>query len=255
MTTTKVGLSGLVNGQVDADSLYMVTVNLSGATPVASNLHKVASGIRNVVGMGFQTGTGDFYFVDNAIDGPGPLGDDPPQAEELNRITAAQLSAGVPLNFGYPNCYTEYRTGNAIGSGCVQPVAVFQPIPNGSLLGSESEGATQLAFAPANFPTGFNNGVFVGFFGKGSTGPANEENGVGYYDFGTGNFTHFVENSQNGVHTPIGLMSTNNSLFIADYYAGIVYEVTATPEPSSLLLSLAGIAALGLARKQLRPLN
>ena len=86
---------------------------------------------------------------------------------------------------------------------------------------------SQLAFAPANFPAGFNNGIFLGFDGKGGvTGPTNEENAVGYYDFPTGKYIHFSENSQNGVYEPIGILTTPTQLMISDFGAGIVYEVT-----------------------------
>jgi len=246
LSAGKVQLSGLLNGTLDGDSLYAVTLDLRGSQPVASSLRKVASGIRNVVGMGFQPGTGDFYFVDNAIDGPGADGDEPPQADEINRIAAADFDTGTPPDFGYPNCFVQYRTGVQIGSGCVAPFFAIQPLPNGTLLGSESEGPAQLDFAPANFPAGFNNGIFIGFSGKGfHTGTANEENAVGYYDFQSGNYIHFSENSQDGVYQPIGIRSTDSSLFIADFGAGVVYEVTsAAPEPSGAALMTAGFVLL-----------
>ena len=38
---------------------------------------------------------------------------------------------------------------------------------------------------------------------------------------------HFVENTQNGVYSPIGIMTTENSLFIADFGGGYVYQVKA----------------------------
>jgi glucose/arabinose dehydrogenase len=49
--------------------LYSVTLDLTGAQPtvVANSLKKVAANTRNVVGMGFQPGTGDFYFADNGM--------------------------------------------------------------------------------------------------------------------------------------------------------------------------------------------
>jgi hypothetical protein len=226
-STDSVPVSGLTSATLQGDSLYELTVNLSGSQPVVTGLKQIVFGIRNVVGMGFQPGTGDFYFADNAIDGPGPDGDEPPQAEEINRIAAADLGAGPAINFGYPTCYIQYRTGAQVGSGCVLPFFAIQPIPNGTELGSESEGVTQMAFAPPNFPSGFNNGIFLGFYGKGTTGPDNEENAVGYYDFATGKYVHFSENSQNGVYSPIGIMTTATQLFISDFGAGIVYDVTA----------------------------
>jgi hypothetical protein len=248
-STDPVSISGLIKGTVSGDSLYAVTVDLSGATPVASNLRQIASGIRNVIGMGFQPGTGDFYFADNAIDGPGADGDEPPQAEEINRILAADFGVGAPPDFGYPNCYIQYRTGAQIGSGCVQPFFAIQPIPNGTPLGSESEGVTQIAFAPANFPAGFNNGIFLGFSGKGDiTGPANEENAVGYYDFTTGTYVHFSENSQTGVYQPAGMMTTADALYITDLH-GDVYEVTASaPEPMPAVAIAAALLALTVMR-------
>ncbi len=108
---------------------------------------------------------------------------------------------------------------------------------------------TQIAFAPANFPAGFNNGIFLGFSGKGNvTGPANEENAVGYYDFTTGTYIHFSENSQQGVYQPAGIMTTANALFITDL-AGNVYEVVAsTPEPAQMFPMAAGLLLVVLAR-------
>ncbi|MCU1327971.1 MAG: glucose sorbosone dehydrogenase [Bryobacterales bacterium] len=244
----KVELSGLISGTLDGDSLYAVTLDFTGAEPSAANLRKIASGIRNVIGMGFQPGTGDFYFVDNAIDGTGPDGDEPPQSDELNRIVAADFDNGVVPNFGFPNCYVGYRTGLTIdtgGTGCVQPFFAIQPIANGTVLGSESEGPSQMAFAPNDFPAAFRNGIFIGFSGKGGTGPANEENAVGFYDFNTNSYMHFVENSQEGVYQPIGIFTTSDSLFISDYAAGKVYQVTAAaPEPATLLMMLFGSFAL-----------
>jgi hypothetical protein len=252
-STDPVQLSGLSNTSIKGDSLYEFTVDLTGSQPTVANLRQIATGIRNVIGMGFQPGTGDFYFADNAIDGTGPFGDEPPQTEEINVISANNLGVGPPVNFGYPNCYIQYRTGAQVGSGCVLPFFAIQPIRNGTLLGSESEGPAQLAFAPADFPVGFNNGIFIGFSGKGccTTGAANEENAVGYYDFTTGTYIHFSENSQDGVYQPIGIMATDTQLFISDTGSGIVYEITAsTPEPGTLTLIGAGLAVLVRRRRR-----
>ena len=235
-------LTGLAAATLSGDSLYSVTINENGATPTASNVHQIATGIRNVAGMQFDA-AGNFYFADNAIDGTGPFGDEPPQADELNRILAADF--GLDQNFGYPTCYIGYRTGDQVGSGCVDPVVAFQPIPNGTLLGSESEGPVEIAFSPSSFPAGFNNGIFITFAGKGVIGPANEENAIVYYDFGTGQYIHFSENSQSDVGALLGALSTPDGLFITDASTGTVYEITsaATPEPASLGLCAAALIA------------
>ena len=246
-SVNKVALTGLASATLDGDSLYAVTIDETGITPSASNVRKIATGIRNVAGMQFDA-AGNFYFADNAIDGPGPDGDEPPQAEELNRILAANF--GTVADFGYPNCYIGYRTGAQVGSGCVLPLLAIQPIPNGTPLGSESEGPVEIAFAPSSFPTGYNNGVFIVFSGKGSIGPSNEENATGYYDFGTGTYIHFTENSQLGVGALIGALSTPNALYITDASTGTVYQFTsAVPEPASLVLCAAALL-LGVVRKR-----
>ena len=171
----QVALTGLISANVDGDSIYKVTINETGASPALSALQKVATGIRNVAGMQFAA-NGDFYFADNAIDGPGADGDEPPQADELNRILAGNFGITTP-DFGYPTCYTGYRTGASVGSGCVSPLVAFQPVANGTPLGLESEGPVEIVFAPSSFPNGYNNGVFVSFAGvAGTFGAANDEN-------------------------------------------------------------------------------
>ncbi|HEY4360237.1 MAG TPA: PEP-CTERM sorting domain-containing protein [Bryobacteraceae bacterium] len=255
LSTDTVGLSGagLLSTILTGDSLYTITIDETGATPTASHPQMVVTGIRNVIGMQFDA-AGNFYFADNAIDGTGPQGDEPPQADELNYIPAANF--GTLANFGYPTCYIQYRTGTPVdtgGGGCVQPLVAFQPLDNGTPLGSESEGPGEIALSPSSFPAGFNDGVFVGFAGKPFIGPTNEENAIVYYDFGTGQYIHFTENSLDGVGRPVGLLSTSDALFVSDILTGQVYEITAAvPEPSTIgLCSVALLLGwLALRRRQ-----
>ena len=246
LSAMPVAITGLINSSVNGDSLYKVTINETGASPVLSGLQQIATGIRNVAGMQFAP-NGDFFFADNAIDGPPPLGDEPPQADELNRILASDFGNFLP-NFGYPNCYTGYRTGAPVGSGCQSPLVAFQPIANGTPLGLESEGPAEIAFSPGTFPVEFHNGIFIGFSGKGTLA-ANEENAVVYYDLISGQYLHFVENSLPGVGAPIGLLSTSDALFISDLITGKIYQISAkepfvtsaeAPEPSTFALMIAG---------------
>ena len=217
-STDPVGLTGLVTGTLDGDSIYMVTLNETGALPTAGSPVKLASGLRNAFGMTFAA-NGDLYFADNAIDGTGP---EAPQAEELNVLPAALF--GTVQNYGFPNCYTQYITGNAVGSGCVAPVAAFQP--QGA---SRMEGPAAVAIAPTSFPAGFNNGIFIGF-----SGDAEGHSGVLYWDFTTGQYVPFVANFATA--NPIALFSTPNALFISDWGAGTIYEVTsAVPEPGTMV--------------------
>ncbi len=220
---TGTGFSTFPSSTLKGDSLYAITINETGAVPAASNLRPVARGIRNVFGMAFQSGTGDFYFTDNAMDMPLTNGE-PPQADELNFISVANFSNGTPPNFGFPTCYIQYVTGTPIGSGCVQPLQAFQPIPD-TFSGAELEGPTEMAFAPKYFPSGFNNGIFVGFNGEG-IGKPTDEAGMGYYDFSLHHYVHFIESSNPEIGNIIGVTSTSDSLFVSDFSKGNVYEIT-----------------------------
>src|SRR5437867_2918429 len=163
--TDTVGLSGLMTGTMQGGTIYRVTVTEVGQGATVSNLVQIAMGLRNAAGFAFHPVTGDLYFEDNGIDG---LSDpnEPLSADELNFIPAAQLGNVTIPDFGYPTNYTAYRTGTIVGDGGGrQPLVAFQPLPD-PVNGSESEGASDIAFAPPGFPDGLNNGIFVGFHGK-----------------------------------------------------------------------------------------
>ena len=83
---------------------------------------------------------GNLYFTDNAIDAlpagsrqPVTPDGEPPQADELNMISAQQLGVGAPINFGFPNCYIQYANGGVlgvpVGTGCVQPTVSWASRP------------------------------------------------------------------------------------------------------------------------------
>ncbi len=244
--------SSIFNTSLEADSIYRISIDNSSNNPVFTNLEKIAAGLRNAAGLALQSGSGDLYFVDNGIDG---LMDAniPESPDELNLLNAANIG-GTVENYGFPNNYIQYRTGDEIGSGSVPSLALFQPIPDITDPNKEtrSEGANGLAFAPSAFPNGLNNGVFVGFFG--SFSPPNLENPVLYYDLTTGKYFQFIDGGQNGVGYPIGLLSTNDSLFVSDFASdsdlfvgqgdGIIYQIQAVPVPFDFEVPI--IAWLGL---------
>jgi hypothetical protein len=258
VTLTGTGFSSFTPTVLNGGSLYMVTIDQTGVLPAVTNIQQVATGIRNVFGMGFHPVTGDFWFADNAMDvlpagspQPEPIFGEPPQADELNLIEAADFATGPAPNFGFPTCYIQYEigglSGDAVGSGCTQPVLAFQPKVDGD--GTHKlQGPTEIAFAPANFPAPFNNGVFVGFTGGGSP---NLEAGVAYYSFSTSSYYHFIQSGNPLVNNIIGLESTADSLFIADA-SGKVYQILAIPEPGSLGLVAAACAGMLLRARRSR---
>jgi glucose/arabinose dehydrogenase len=236
VTMTGTGFSSIPTTNLSGDSLYMVTINQNGAEPAVTAVQQIATGIRNVFGLTFDS-AGDLYFSDNGMDvlppgssQPVPPPGEPPQADELNVIPAAQLGVGTPPNFGFPNCYIQYAWGSIpgvpVGSGCVQPIMAFQPVTDSSGI-HQLKGATQIALAPADFPAGFNNGVFIGFTGDGGY---DDNGGVAYYDFATQQYVQFIESTN--VANILGVSSTDDALFLTD--AGTVYEITgSTPEPGN----------------------
>ena len=151
-------------------------------------------------------------------------------------ITAAQMGHSVP-NFGFPNSYTQYYTGNYVGGTGIPPVVAFQPIPD-TTTGSKSQGATQLAFTPSEFPSALQGGVFVGFHGRFmDAGTTNDENPVLFSSLTSGHYFDFLSNDLPLGH-PDGLLATKDSLFVADMSSngsldgsgtgqGVIYQIKA----------------------------
>ena len=233
-----VALSGLLTGNVLGESIYKVTLNDQGSSVTVSDLMQIAGGLRNAAGIAVQPTTGDLYFQDNGIDTPGNLAE-PLSADEINRLSVAQIGGAVE-SFGFATDYIQYRTGTHIGSGAVQPLVAFQPIPN-PLNGSESEGATEIAFAPTEFPLGLQHGLFVGFHGQSQLGGiANEENPLLFFDPTTGEYFDFISNNELGLGHMDSLVASGRSLFVADlsstgalsgFGTGKIYQINYVPEP------------------------
>jgi glucose/arabinose dehydrogenase len=237
LTNSKIpGVTATLRG----DSFYMITVEDHGTNVTATNLIQVASGLRNPAGFAFHPTTGDLYFQDNGIDGfVDP--NEPTSADELNFIARTNLGTSVPY-FGFPTNYTEYRTGRIVGGAGVQPLMVFQPLPD-PFTGNESEGVNDIVFAPPGFPDGLNTGIFMGFHGRFNLGGTNnEENPVVYANPGSGAYFHFIEGQQPGIGHLDGLLATRDSLFVADLVstgdtgngagAGVIYQIKSLVNPT-----------------------
>ncbi len=224
------GASGVLQGE----SIYRLTLTDHVTNVVASHLTRLAKGLRNAAGFVFHPVTGDLYFNDNGIDGlVNP--DEPLSADELNVIPAGEIGNGSLPDFGFPDNYTEYRTGRVVGGGGVQPLFTFEPQPD-PWTGSESEGPNEMAFAPPGFPPALNNGIFLGFHGRWSlAGVPNEENPIVFADLNTTNSFQFVGNDLAFVGHFDGLMSTDDSLFLIDLTgtgdtdnslrSGVIYQI------------------------------
>jgi glucose/arabinose dehydrogenase len=229
-STQITGATGTLQGQ----SIYLLTLTDNLRNVTASNLTRLAQGLRNPAGFAFHPVTGDLYFEDNGIDGL-TNGNEPLSVDRVNFIPAAQIGNGTVPDFGYPTNYTEYRTGRQVGSGAIPPLFAFEPLPD-PFTGSESEGPNDIAFAPAGFPPALNNGIFVGFHGKWSlAGIANEENPVVFANLSNTNYFQFISNDEPNIGHIDGLLSTFDSLFLADFSStgdpgnsvnsGVVYQI------------------------------
>ena len=199
-----------------SESIHMVRFTTTGSSVQSAAPVLIAIGLRNAAGMAIHPATGDLYIAENGIDGlTQETITESFSADELNVVPADDIGTNV-LHFGFSDTYVEYRTGNVIGSGGVQPLIAFTPIPDPAD-GAESEGPNDLAIAPPEFPEVLRSGVFIGFHGQwASAGPENEENAVVYADPQTGTHVHFVATTVEGIGHPNGLVSTADELFVAD---------------------------------------
>ena len=237
--------------QLAADSIHRVVITDNVTSLSVSPPTQIARGLRNAAGMTFDA-AGNLYLEDNGIDTPSNRSVSY-SADELNIVTAGQLGQSVP-NFGFADTFVEYATGATIGPtfGVTAPLVAFRPIR-----GEKSEGAVELAVAPAAFPSEFTGGVFVAFSGAfGQGGVNNTENPVAFVDTATNTFFHFIENQVMG--HPNGLLSTSDALYISDlnstgaFYGtvdgvpadqgGVIYKIVAVPEPSALALAVLSVS-------------
>jgi glucose/arabinose dehydrogenase len=259
-TVDPVQASGLLSTTLIGDSIYMVTVHDVRGTPRVSNLTRIASGLRNAASMAIDPTTGDLWFADNGIDG-NDGGNEAWSTDELDRIPAAQIGGAVEF-FGFPTLvnghivYSYVKTIDKPGDPVmvlnpnvgVQPVVAFEPLPDPVLTveGSESEGSSGFALSPSQFPAGLNHGVFVGFHGLFDQGGiANDENPMVFADPSTGHYFDFISNNLPNIGHLDEILSTNNSLFVADISstgelfgasgvgAGVIYQIEAVAAPTT----------------------
>lgn len=209
-----VTLSGLISGVAHSASIYSVKIHDTGSVVNVTDLTQIADGLRNPAGITFDPTTGDLYFEDNGMDIPSNQ-DEQISVDKIHRIPFAQIGTQV-FNFGFPQSYIAYRTGLHVGPATIDPIVAFQPWPD-PFAGAESEGPSEIAIAPKGFPSGLNNGIFVGFHGRFTFGGIkNEENPLVFYNRIHGKYFHFISNKEPDVGHLDGLLSTYNALFVSD---------------------------------------
>jgi len=238
-TTDTVNSTGLLNATYNADSIYKVTLTDTGTAVTAGSATQIATGLRNAAGLAFHPTTGDLYFEDNGFDSPIQ------SADELNMIAANDLGGAIE-DFGFAGNYFTYPDGVEVGSGGIDPLALFLPLG-----GANSEGPAEIAFAPDAFPTPLAGGLFIGFHGDfNSAGTANDENPLVFYNPDTDEYFHFIETDEAGIGHLDGLLATGDSLYLADLgtaslfsgaATGAIYQITYIPEPTGALIWLVGM--------------
>ena len=247
-------LSGLTTGMLPYNSIGMVTVTPTAGSPTVSNFREVATGLRDTAGMVFDN-SGNLYLTDNGWDIPNTT--TPQSADELNFMPEADIGTTI-LNYGFPDNYVQYDTGTFIGGQDTPPLVAFQPLNS-----VQSLGVSEMALAPADFPTGLNNGLFIAFYGEWEQGGVNNQTGpLLYYDFGTQTYEDIILAGQPGIGHIASLVSTGNALYIADMNStgqirsspqdGIIYEIQAVssaPEPSTVCAGFA-LAVLVFLKKR-----
>lgn len=234
-----VALSGSLGTQnISGSSIYRFKIKPTLTGFVMNDLQLIANGLRNAAGMTFDPINGDLLLEDNGIDFP-DYPSEPLSADSLYRISFSSIGNTI-FNFGFPNSYIAYRTNLQVGNFLENPaLAVFQPWPDNKV-GEESEGPVEIATAPGLFPYALNNGTFITFFGRsGLAGLANEENPLVFYDNTTKKYFHFINSYEPKIGHLSGILSTNDSLFLADLSengdittsrgtgAGVIYQIKA----------------------------
>jgi glucose/arabinose dehydrogenase/plastocyanin len=231
--TTRIEATGLVDAALMTGSVYAMTLADDGSRVEVTDLRLIATGLRNAAAMAFHPGTGDLYLQDNGMEHEDDI-DEPINADELNLIAVDQLGVEVP-DFGFPDQYVTYRTGEVVGTTADMPVVAFQPIA-----GSEAQGAADLTFAPPAFPAPFDEGIFIGFHGTYQEGGlANDENPVLWVDPDASSTLEFIPNDAPQIGHPDSLLATHDALYVADLNPngtlsggsadGVIHRISAVP--------------------------
>jgi hypothetical protein len=258
-TSFQVTTSGLFSATLNADSVYMVTLQSTGSSVQASGPPvRVATGVRNGYGLTLDS-RGNLIIGDNGQDGAhvvNELG-----ADTLNVIPASKIGTQL-YDFGFPSSYVDFATGQYVNGdpNATPPLTAFRPVADTHGVLQFSEGLSAMAFVPpGSFPfAGAKGGEIVTFHGvKDASGAANYDNALLYYDFASGVYTPIVDSGTAGIGHIDSVLVSGDSIFLADFTSnglvdqpggsntGAIYEFTiSTPEPAAGFLAAAGLGAM-----------
>ena len=182
-----------------------------------SGYHRVASGLRNPVGLSFQPGTGALWTAVNERD---------MQGNELPPDLVTRVVDGA--NYGWPNCLPPAATPQAAGADCAgitPPTIAIQA--HSAPLG--------LAFAQGlGLPAPYREGLFVAQHGSWNRTPPAAPKLLHVTFDAQGNPTgvkDFVSGWQDGGGArwgrPVGVLpAPDGSLIVSDDQGGLLYRIT-----------------------------
>ena len=137
------------------------------------------------------------------------------------------------VDFGFPDAYIDYATGEAVGDG--SEAVAFLPLE-----GDESEGVAGIALLPGSFPEPFNGALIAGFHGQFDlVGLENEENPVRAINLVSGDHFDLIGNDAPEVGHIDSMTTLDDTVYLADFCnasltsstgCGVIYRITAAPD-------------------------
>ncbi len=225
-TTLQVSATGLFSATLNADSVYLVTLQFDGKSVQASGPpRQVATGLRNPYGLSLDS-AGNFIIGDDGQDGShvvNELG-----ADTLNVVPASNIGK-VIYDFGFPDSYVDFATGKYVKGdpNATPPLAAFVAVANTNGAPQYAEGLSAMAFAPSgSLPfAGSRGGEIVTFHGvKDAFGAANYDDALLYYDFASGVDTPIVDSRTAGIGHLDSVLVSGDTLFLADFASNGVVD-------------------------------